>query len=211
MFIAVLLGMPSPLRASHILWINLITDSFPALALGVDINNSALLMEKPPRKAKESLFAHGGLFYTLFYGALIGGLSLLAFFTVPYVKSMAMGQEFHLSNLLLLLKQEDILRRSQTYAFTVLGISQLFHAIGMRDVELSIFRMKHLENKWMLGAFAFGIFLQLLVTEIPYFVSVFGTAQLSLKEWEMLIFLSAMPLLAHEILALRWGERVEKQ
>ena len=211
MFIAVLLGMPSPLRASHILWINLITDSFPALALGVDINNSALLMDKPPRKAKESLFAHGGLFYTLFYGALIGGLSLLAFFTVPYVKSMAMGQEFHLSNLLLLLKQEDILRRSQTYAFTVLGISQLFHAIGMRDVELSIFRMKHLENKWMLGAFAFGIFLQLLVTEIPYFVSVFGTAQLSLKEWEMLIFLSAMPLLAHEILALRWGERVEKQ
>ena len=211
MFVAILIGLPSPLRASHILWINLITDSFPALALGVDRNNAKILMEKPPRKATESLFAHGGLFYTLFYGALIGGLSLLAFLTVPYVKSMATYQHFNLETLTLLLKNEEILRRSQTYAFTVLGISQLFHAIGMRDVELSIFRMKHLENKWMIGAFLFGIVLQLLVTEIPYFIQVFGTAQLSIKEWEILFFLSAMPILAHEILALPFGSAVKKE
>lgn len=210
MFVAVLLGMPSPLKASHILWINLITDSFPALALGVDINEHQLLMEKPPRKAKESLFAHGGLFCTIFYGALIGGLSLLAYFTVPYVQSMANGTGFHLDAMLALLQQEDILRRSQTYAFTVLGISQLFHAIGMRNTELSIFRMKHLQNKWMIGALIFGMGLQLLVTENPYFVAVFGTVRLTLQEWEMLIFLSMMPLLTHEILALRFGEERKK-
>ena len=211
MFIAVLLGMPSPLRASHILWINLITDSFPALALGVDKNNAKLLMEKQPRKATESLFAHGGLFSTLFYGTLIGGLSLLAFLTVPYVKSMELYQHINMDTILTLLQDENLLRRSQTYAFTVLGISQLFHAIGMRDVELSIFRMKHLENKWMIGAFFFGVVLQLLVTEIPYFVQIFGTAQLSIKEWEMLFFLSAMPVLAHEILCLRFGEEGVKK
>lgn len=210
MFLAVLFGMPSPLKASHILWINLITDSFPALALGVDKNNSESLMRKAPRKATESLFAHGGLFYTLFYGVLIGGLSLLAFFTVPYIKCMALGEQFHIATLLTLLQEEDILRRSQTYAFTVLGISQLFHAIGMKDVELSIFRMKHLENKWMIGAFVFGLCLQLFVTEVPYFVMMFGTVRLSLKEWEMLLFLSAMPLLAHEILALPFGREQEE-
>ena len=207
MFLAVLVGLPSPLRASHILWINLITDSFPALALGVDKNDAKLLMEKPPRKASESLFAHGGLFYTLFYGALIGGLSLLAFLTVPYVKSMALYQHVTLETILNLLKEEELLRRSQTYAFTVLGISQLFHAVGMRNVELSIFRMKHFENIWMIGAFLFGVILQLLVTEIPYLIEIFGTAQLSIKEWEMLFFLSAMPLLAHEILAFPFGEQ----
>ena len=209
MFVAVLLGMPTPLKASHILWINLITDSFPALALGVDVNNSALLMEKPPRKAKESLFAHGGLFCTIFYGTLIGCLSLIAFFTVPYVYSMANHEGFQFQEMLRLLEQEEILRRSQTYAFTVLGISQLFHAIGMKNTELSIFRMKHLQNKWLIGAFLFGVGLQLLVTEIPYFVEVFGTVKLQFHEWKLLIFLSMLPLLAHELLALRFGEKVE--
>ena len=96
----------------------------------------------------------------------------------------------------------ELLGRCQTYAFTVLGISQLFHAVGMRDVETSVFKMNHLENKLMLAAFALGFVLQLLVTEVPYFISAFGTCSLSLKEWMLLTALSAMPLLAHEILAL---------
>ena len=82
MFLAILFGMPSPLKASHILWINLITDSLPALALGVDKNDIPMLMNKPPRSPKENLFAHGGLFCTLFYGALIAAISLIAFFTI---------------------------------------------------------------------------------------------------------------------------------
>ena len=66
MFVAVAMGLASPLKSSHILWINLITDSLPALALGVDKNDSKSLMRCPPRKASESLFARGGIACTLF-------------------------------------------------------------------------------------------------------------------------------------------------
>ena len=97
---------------------------------------------------------------------------------------------------------EGILARSQTYAFTVLGMSQLFHAIGMRDVETSVFRMKHFSNKLMIFAFFTGIGLQLLVTEIPYFIHIFGTCHLTLFEWGQMIFLASMPLLVHELLIL---------
>ena len=81
------------------------------------------------------------------------------------------GLTLSLTNLRLLLAEPQLLTRCQTYAFTVLGISQLFHAVGMRDVETSFFRMNHLENKLMLAAFAIGIGLQVLVTEFPYFVT----------------------------------------
>ena len=100
-----------------------------------------------------------------------------------------------------LMADPGLLGRCQTYAFTVLGISQLFHAVGMRDVETSLFRMNHLGNKLMLLAVVLGFLLQLLVTEVPYFVGVFGTCSLAFPEWLMLLLLSAMPLLAHEILA----------
>ena len=95
---------------------------------------------------------------------------------------------------------------SATYAFTVLGVSQLFHAIGMRDVETSVLRMNHLENRLMIAAFSIGLSLQILVTEIPYFVAAFGTCRLSLAEWIRLILLAAAPLLAHEILLILPGK-----
>ena len=76
MFAAVLMGLPSPLQSAHILWINLITDSLPALALGVDKNDGKKLMGRPPRTASESLLANGGLSVICFYGALIAGISV---------------------------------------------------------------------------------------------------------------------------------------
>ena len=171
MFAAVLFQMPTPLKASHILWVNLITDSLPALALGIDKNDSKSLMKKKPRNPEEGLFAHGGWGFTFFYGILIASITLYAFY---------LG--------------------GQTYAFTVLGVSQLFHAIGMRDKDKSIFRMKHTENPFMIVAFFLGLGLQAMVTEIPYFIQVFGTARLSLEEWCLLLGVSSIPLLAHELL-----------
>lgn len=202
MLAAILAGFASPLKPAHILWINLITDSLPALALGVDTNENRNFMHRPPRAKKESLFAGGGLRCTLIYGGLIALLSIVAFLHTPVV----MLREAHLAvtveGIRDILENGVILSRCQTYAFTVLGLSQLFHAIGMRDVETSVFSMKHLENRLMLAALGIGITLQLLVTEVPYFIALFGTCHLEFHEWGMLLILASAPLLVHEILLL---------
>ena len=202
MFLAVLMGLASPLKSSHILWINLITDSLPALALGADKNDGDSLMSRPPRDPKESLFANGGLARTCFYGVLIAGISLTAFFTIPAGILMQREIPFTAVNFATILQNPVILNRAQTYAFTVLGISQLFHAIGMRDMGKSVFAMNHLENRLMIGAWAVGFLLQIAVTEIPFLTDAFETAELSMREWLRLTVLAAFPLLAHEILVL---------
>lgn len=201
MFTAVLLGLASPLKSSHILWINLITDSLPALALGMDKNNGDALMRQPPRGIKESLFVGGGLACTCFYGILIASISLIAFLLVPYELLKAQGAEVTLAHISLLLTDKTLLMRAQTYAFTVLGISQLFHAVGMRNIRRSVFRVNHLENKWMIAACIIGFFLQFAVTANPFLIGAFGTVQLQMGEWMRLILLASFPMLAHEIMA----------
>ncbi|MCI8375847.1 MAG: cation-translocating P-type ATPase [Lachnospiraceae bacterium] len=210
MLTAILLGLGSPLKPSHILWINLITDSLPALALGVDPGDPRHFMNRPPRSRNESLFAGGGLSCTLLYGFLIAFISMAAFLQLPISLLMAKGAPVSLENLRLFLASPELLARSQTYAFTVLGISQLFHAIGMRDVETSLLRMNHLNNRLMLAAFVIGFSLQGLVTEFPYFIQAFGTCHLEMGEWLHLILLSAMPLMAHELLLLNPARILQK-
>lgn len=201
MLAAVAMGLASPLKSSHILWINLITDSLPALALGVDVEEQKDYMNRPPRRRDESLFV-GGWGCTCFYGLLIAGISMLAFLQGPVGTIKSAGMTLTIPHLQAVLKDAQVLARSQTYAFTVLGMAQLFHAIGMRDVETSVFCMNHLENRLMLAAFAVGISLQMMVTEVPYFVQLFGTCRLTALEWTKLLGLAAMPLLAHELLVL---------
>lgn len=201
MFTAIALSLPSPLKASHILWINLITDSLPALALGTDKNDGPALMEEPPRGKDESLFSRGGMACTLFYGLLIAVISLTAFLRLPVGILAAEGRRITVESLSLVLGDPAVLARCQTYAFTVLGLSQLFHAVGMRDVGRSVFRMNHLENRLMLAAAVLGVFLQVLVTENSRLVALFQTAALSGTEWRELLFLAAAPLAAHELLA----------
>lgn len=200
MLTAILFGFASPLKPSHILWINLITDSLPALSLGVDCSDTSHFMKRPPRPKGENLFADGGLSCTVFYGLLIGFISISAFLYLPIQTLRASGIAITPSHIRELLLLPDVLTRSQTYAFTVLGISQLFHAIGMRDVDCSLFRMKHFTNKLMMLAVVLGIALQALVTTVPYFIKAFGTVPLSFSDWKMLLLLAAMPLLAHEFL-----------
>ena len=89
-------------------------------------------------------------------------------------------------------------------------MSQLFHAVGMRDVHKSVFRMNHLENRLMILACLAGFFLQFLVTEAPFLVSAFSTARLTGREWLYLTGMSAFPLLAHELLVLLNGDFFRK-
>ncbi len=213
MLFSVALGLAAPLKSSHILWINLITDSLPALALGVDVEENKSYMDRPPRGKEESLFAGGGWSCTCFYGILIAIISTAAFLHLPVGMLLQEKLPVTMAGIREILGDPVILSRCQTYAFTVLGMSQLFHAIGMRDVETSLFRMNHLENRLMITAFAVGIGLQLLVTEIPALVELFGTCRLNAFEWVKLLVLASMPLLAHEILILLsfTGEKAQRE
>ena len=211
MFLAVICGLASPLKSSHILWINLITDSLPALALGVDKNDGDSLMGQPPRKAQESLFARGGFACTCFYGVLIAAVSLTAFLMLPCALLRVNGWSVTPVNLSIILDNAAVLSKAQTYAFTVLGMSQLFHAVGMRDVQKSVFCMNHLENKLMIAAAALGFLLQFAVTEVPFLVQAFGTSPLSWREWLRLGILSAAPLAAHEVAVLLGGRGKAKK
>ncbi len=202
MFFSVLAGLATPLKAIHILWVNLITDSLPALALGVDQNDKRYIMKLPPRDPKESLFAHGGLALTLSYGALIAAITLAAFVYAPIRALLEAGSAVTIPNLIRVMEDAALLAQSQTFAFTVLGISQLFHALGMRNVDRSVFSLHLFENKMMIIAFALGFLLQIAVTEIGPLVRMFDTVELTLVQWLELTALSSAPLWVHEIVFL---------
>lgn len=198
MILAILIGLPAPLAALHILWVNLITDSLPAIALGADEKDPDLMKDKP-RSPKESLFAKGGYALTIAYGGLIALLSLTAFLIVGFeapVRTIAGIKDY------LLQGDGDNLVRAQTYAFTVLGVSQLFHMLGMTNPKKSFV---HLFNKkeWLVWtAFLIGLVLQIAVTQLPFLNIAFKTTHLHINDWLILIALSVAPLIAHEVIAL---------
>lgn len=181
MFIGVIAAFKVvPLSPVHILWVNLVTDSLPGLALGMDPGDPAVMNEKP-RDPKESLFANGGTFIMLLYGFVIGLTTLLGFWLGYREGGKAEGQ---------------------TFALTILAVSQLFHAIGMRNVDRSIFRMNHLNNKALIGSLLLCFILQILVVQLPFVNSIFGTVALDFHQWVIAIGLSLMPLVFHELVIL---------
>ena len=202
MFFAILAGFPVPLIAIHILWINLLTDSIPALALGSDPKESDVMKDKP-RNPKDSLFAHGGMKFTLFYGALIALLTLAAFLSIPCAELNRLGTAVNYGAVKDILNNNpDILMKAQTFAFTTLAVSELLHAVGMRNLKKSFIRKDIFNNKLMVFAVILGIGLQVLVTEIPFLNDFFKTTQLELTEWFFILGLSFLTLIAHELLVL---------
>jgi Ca2+-transporting ATPase len=205
MFVAIALGLAAPLKAIHILWVNLITDSLPALALGVDPGDPDI-MRAPPRSPKESLFARGGSTFMILFGSVIGLITLTAFLFPPVTSLLEAGEAVGLRTVGEALEDPRVLVHAQTYAFTVLAISQLFNAVGVRNLDRSIFAFNHINNPVMILAFAVGFSLQIAVTEIPVLTGIFGTAELSLQEWVLLTALAAVPLAVHEFFVLgRWA------
>ncbi len=166
----------------------------------MDDNETELLMEEAPRKKGESLFAKGGLMCVICYGLVIGGVSLAAFLKVPYDRLIAEGLPISLHNIVESYQIAAVLAKAQTHAFMVLGMSQLFHAIGMRDVNKSIFKMNHKKNPFMLLALGVGLVLQFAVTEIEPLIVLFGTIRLDMTEWGQLLALSLTPVIVHELL-----------
>ena len=208
MFFIIVVGLPSPLIAIHLLWVNLITDSLPAIALGMDPKDPGNMKEKP-RASNETIFSKGGLRNTLFYGAIITVAVLLAYLSVGW-----MHNAYTISSIKELFTSDPaMLAQAQTMAFTTLAISEIFHMMNMSNINKSAFRIFKNKNWMMAIAVAFAVVLQLLVIEIPGVRAVFSTSNLSWQEWLITVLLSISPLLVHEIIIfVKWIiKKVKKQ
>lgn len=193
LFFAILFGWATPLQSIHLLWVNLITDSFPALSLGVDPGDKDIMKLKP-RNPKESLF-HGRVAFLVLNGALIGFLSLAAF----AIGAMEYTGTWNLSVLHIGVMKADVLRHAQTMAFVVLSVSQLFHALNLRSERKSIFQSGVFTNKPLIYSLVLGIVIQLIIISTPFFGEVFEVYHLNLDDWALVIGLSIIPLVINEI------------
>ena len=175
-FIGLILGFDSPLLAIQLLWVNLVTDSFSAIALGLEPPDRDI-MDKKPRNTRKGIFADG-LWNKIFaQGTMIGMLTLMAF---------SIGNRFYGINI------------GRTMAFLSLGLLELVHSFNIKSEE-SIFKVGITDNKYLLGAFALGTLLQTMVVIIPQIASVFELTPLNLSQWIYTIIISLMPIPIIEI------------
>lgn len=193
MFLITLIGLPSPFLAIHLLWINLITDSLPAIALGMQPKNPSIMKEKP-RDQNESLFARGGLSLIAWYGTFLTLGSILAFLCPAWLNGT-----FSYGGIKALYEQEIYLEQAQTMAFTALAFLELIHMIGMSDLERSFIHVFKDKNGMLWLALLAGIALQLLVIEVPGMRAVFSTTNLDWQEWLITLAISFFPLTMHEV------------
>jgi Ca2+-transporting ATPase len=191
-FASVLFFWPVPLLPTQILWINLITDTLPAIALGVDPGDKDV-MKKKPRNPKESFFANGAGFRSILGGTLIGVLTLAAFYFGLSEYGYSLGSKDI---------PENVLTYARTMAFVVLAASQLFYSLTMRNSTKSIFQVGLFTNKYLVGAIIVGFILQLGVISIPLFASAFKVQMLSGRDWILVILFALIPLAVNEIVKL---------
>ncbi len=187
--VAIIFAWPLPLLATQILWINLITDTFPAIALGVDKSDNGVMNEKP-RDAKESFFAGGAGFRVVIGGVLIGALALVAFYIGLSEEGYHLGQD----NI-----PESALTHARTMTFLVLAGSQLFYSFAMRHGSKSIFQIGLFSNPYLVAAVIFGFALQIVIINVPLFANAFKVQPLDLQDWLIVIGLSLIPFLLKEL------------
>lgn len=190
MFVTLSIGWEVPLVATQLLWINLITDSLPAVALGMDPGDPDVMKEKP-RAKNESFFAGGSGWNVLVGGLLIGMLTVIAFWYGYYEHG---ASPFDHS------VDAAVVEYARTMAFMVLVASQLFYSLAIRNHVKSIFQIGIFSNKYLAGAIVLGLALQLLVIGIPFMQDAFGLQMLDLKGWIMVIGLGLVPLILSELL-----------
>jgi Ca2+-transporting ATPase len=175
-FLAPFFSLPIPLLAIHILWINLVTDGLPGLAL-VSEPSEPNIMSRPPRSPKENIFAGGMATHILWVGFLMGAVTL--------------GMEawsIHYNN-----------THWQTMAFTVLCLSQMGHVMAIRSERESLFTIGIFSNKPMLGALFLTVILQMMIIYTPFLNTVFRTHPLTLYELIITLAVSSIVFCAVEI------------
>ena len=184
-----------PLMPVQLLWLNLVTDSLPALALGVEPVEEGV-MDQKPRPAEENLFSPAFSLRLTLQGAMVGLLTLGAYFLGEYVLSDP-GEAYQAAN---------------TMAFATLTLCQLFHAFDVRSESQSLFHIGVFSNPAMNKAFLVGLGLQLSVLCFPPFQAVFQTVPLNPLEWAVVLTLSVTPVVVCELAkALRRKTEGQKQ
>ena len=175
-FLGLVLGLKSPLLAIQLLWINLVTDSLPAIALGLE-KPEADIMDKKPRDSKKGIFADGLWQRIITEGTMLGILTLVAFSVGNYLYDIEVGR---------------------TMAFVSLGLLELVHSFNIKSEE-SIFKVGLFENKYLMGAFILGVILQIVVVVIPPVAEVFKLVPLTQTQWIYTFGISILPLVIMEI------------
>lgn len=188
MFLAMLAGLPLPLVPIQILWVNLVTDGLPAMALGIDQAESNLMTDKP-RKAKENIFARRLGWKIISRGILIGVCTLAAFW--------------------LTLREGDLVR-AQTVAFATLVMAQLIHVFDCRSSR-SIFHRNFFENKWLVLSVLSSLILMLVVMYYAPLQPIFNTVSLGLREWALVIVMAAFPTIFFGIGSVYSGKKSRPQ
>ena len=174
-FFSTVFNLSVPILAVHILFINLVTDTLPALALGVDLENPDDMKKKPVKEG--SLFEKGLVTRVIFYGILISIISLVAY---------VIGVQTSYND-------------GVTMAFLVLCLSQIVHALNQHSSTLSIFSKEHPKNKYLFFAMLSSFVILMLVVFIKPLASFFSLVSLSLNEWVIVVLLSLVPLIVLEI------------
>lgn len=172
MLLAMLLSLPLPLVPVQILWVNLVTDGLPAMALGLDPPEDNV-MKRKPRHPKEGVFARKLGWKIVSRGFLIGIVTLIVFMIVYY-------------------RNPNDLQYAQTTAFATLVMAQLIHVFDCRS-ETSVFSRNPFENKYLVGAVISSALLMLAVIYIPFLQPIFHTVALEPREWLLISGLSAVP------------------
>jgi len=201
MFVTLLIGLQAPLIATQLLWINLITDSFPAIALGMDPGNPDVMREKP-RDAKESFFAGGAGFHLILGGMLIGALTIAAFWFGYYEHGYSPFDNT---------APENTVENARTMAFMTLVMCQLFFSLAVRNHSKSIFQIGIFSNKYLVGAIILGVLLQLIVISVPFMQRAFHLQMLDLEGWIIAISLGLVPLLVNEIVKVFIRARIKRE
>lgn len=188
LFVATMFGwLAEPLLPIHILWINLVTDSLPALALSVDPAEKDI-MKRKARKDK-NIFSKGMTFRVIYQGIMVGVLTLLAF---------CIGCRFDFASL----ANPEVAMTAQTMAFAVLAMSELVHAYNVRSNKESIFKIKLKTNMVLVLATLVSLLLMVVVLGVPVLQGMFEVTELSITNWAWVILLSLAPLTIVEILKL---------
>jgi Ca2+-transporting ATPase len=187
LFLAPLVGLPIPFLPIHILWINLVTDGLPALALSVEPAEGDV-MSRPPRHPKESIFAHGLGFHALWVGLLMAGITLFV-----QAWSIRTGHAHW-----------------QTMVFTVLCLTQLGHVLAIRSEKESLFTIGIFSNNYLLGSVLLTFVLQMATIYVPFLNPLFKTEPLTLNELAFTLVLSSVVFFAVEVEKLIKRKRFKK-